>query len=74
MGRYNPWWEECTEPDPYSEGYDDGYAVRSEYRARLEVLEKRCEQLEGLLSANVRVIKKEIQKELEEKQRESVAS
>lgn len=71
--RFDPFWDDpehqaylSNEELIYCEGYSDGYAVGSDYRGRLEDLERYNSQLENLLSANVRVMKAEILKELKE--------
>jgi len=79
MGYYNgkripdgwdPWWEERETPPPEHEafyfiGYEDGLAEGLGDGESKEKLKRRISQLEDLLSANVRVIKEELKKELE---------
>lgn len=48
---------------------EEAYQHGCGYRERAENLEKRIEQLEGLLSANVRVMKAEIRREMEEEKK-----
>lgn len=73
--RYNPFWdypehqeymskEELIYCEGYSDGYAKGYTKGSDHRDSLENLERYNSQLENLLSANVRVMKAEIFKEL----------
>lgn len=78
---YNPFWEEPEYQESMTDlqkmyccGYEDGYGEGSEYKARLEVLEQQNESLRGLLAANVRVIKAEIKKELEEEKEQKETS
>jgi hypothetical protein len=70
---YNPFWEEHDVPDHeawYYCGHEDGYEVGfQEGRNTEETVQKlsrEVETLKELLSANVRVMKAEIKKELEE--------
>lgn len=70
---HDPWWEENEDLSPkeyffeygYAEGYSEGYKKGVEEREKSDLLEKKIGQLESLLSANVRVIKAELKKELE---------
>lgn len=70
----DPWWKERTdaskEQSVWNQGFDEGYSKgvenTREYNSTVEQYEERIEQLESLLSANVRVMKKEIEKEMKE--------
>lgn len=77
MPTYNPLWEEPhykDEPDWwkwYHLGHQDGYIEGSSYRDKLDNLEQENESLRGLLTANVRVIKEELRKELDQENQTS---
>lgn len=67
---YNPFWEEKIYEDEddywhwYHLGYQEGWTVANEDTESRQVLKQRIAQLEDLLSANVRVMKAEIKKEM----------
>lgn len=70
LPEYNPFWEEKDYDDKpdwwkwYHLGYDDGYASHEFPVSEYQRLQKENEQLRDLLSANVRVMKAEIKKEM----------
>lgn len=76
MPEYNPFWEEPEYEDKpdwwkwYHFGYDDGYGSGSNYRGEdldtIDSLRDKIESLENLLSANIRVIKDELRKEIDQ--------
>lgn len=80
---YNPFWDDVDykkehslsdKEKLYHIGYEDGYGEGSEYRERLEKLEEENEALRALCAANVRVIKEELRKELEEEKKLEINS
>lgn len=70
---FNPFWDDPLHYEHMSNkerlyhcGYQDGYDAGSEYAETLKELKQENESLRSLIGANVRVLKAEIKRELEE--------
>lgn len=78
---YNPFWEEKEHQEymtdlqkMYCCGYDAGYSSGTDYlecnRDTLKVLEQENESLRGLLGANIRVNEEEVNKAIEDAEKQ----